>query len=504
MNVLLLGVVSIALWIATPSLAPAQSPTEQATRLRDARDFEGAVRVLSAQLARDPSDRVAARMLAQTLYWVGRRDEARRTYETALERHPEDHTIRVDYGRMLLETGDYRRAREVVTPVRADPQVRPWADALLGTIAYWEGDYSGARRLLRAALDAEPSLEEARRQLGEIAAASAPWISAAVGFHGDDQPMTRRTLRASAGFGVTPLIALFVEGTVGELRSGDSLAIPTTSAEVGFSSYMPALRLESEARVGMFQRGIHPSEWVGRGRLGVRLPFRFTLSGFVEREPYLYTISSMRAAIVTDAIGGRLVLATPEGWLGEAGAVRTIFPEVNRVTRAHAWLLAPLVRATGVTVRAGYGASMQDSEMSRWAGRIAGPPRPDGTLPGYYSPYYTPLGVRTHSIIADMDAKAASAVRVQVGGSYGFFGIEQAPIWRVGPPSTGLTLVHSTEPRRFSPWTVRGGLDVTPNSDLSLGLGGEASRTAFYTSRTARAHITYRFASAAARRATRR
>jgi hypothetical protein len=56
------------------------------------------------------SDRVAdrgepARLLAQTLYWLKDIVGARAVYETALRRHPEDSTLRLQYGRMLAETG---------------------------------------------------------------------------------------------------------------------------------------------------------------------------------------------------------------------------------------------------------------------------------------------------------------------------------------------------------------------------------------------------------------
>jgi hypothetical protein len=504
MNRALIAGLSLALSLSIVPATMAQTPAEPTARLRDAPDFDGAIRILSEQMARDPSDRVAARMLAQTLYWAGRREDARRTYEIALQRHPEDYRLRLDYGRMLMETGDYPRARAVVTPVRADVAIRPWADALLGTIAYWEGDYTGARRLLRAAVAAEPSLDDARRQLGEIAAVGAPWVSTALDFHGDDQPLTRSAVHASAGIGLTPLISLYVDGSIGQVKSGDSLSLATSSAAVGFSSYMAAARLETEGRIGTFQRGTGGSDWTGRGRVGLRLPGGVTLSALAERRPYLHTVASIRRPIVTDSYGGTLALAPGTGWLGEAGVQRTIFPDRNGVTAAHGWLLAPLVRVSAVTLRAGYGASVQDSDQSRFAPVVGRPIQSGGTLEGVYSPYYTPLRMQTHSVLGDVDARLTPVVRARIGGSYGLYGIEHAPAWRATPPSTDLVApVHSTEARRFSPWAVRGALELAPSGDLTVGLGGEAMSSAFYTAATARVHLTYRFASSAARRATR-
>jgi cytochrome c-type biogenesis protein CcmH/NrfG len=132
------------------SQAPTPDPLTQAQRLRDAGDFAAAAELLRAQLTREPDNGDVARLLAQALYWLQDLSGARAVYETALARHPEDTTLRLQYGRMLAETGERARARELVTPLQRIRITEVEANALLGTIAYWEGDLTAAQRLFEA------------------------------------------------------------------------------------------------------------------------------------------------------------------------------------------------------------------------------------------------------------------------------------------------------------------------------------------------------------------
>ena len=86
------------------SQAPAPDPLTQAQRLRDAGDLAAAARIFRAQLTQQPDNGDAARLLAQTLYWLKDIEGATTVYDAALARHPQDTTLRLQYGRMLAET----------------------------------------------------------------------------------------------------------------------------------------------------------------------------------------------------------------------------------------------------------------------------------------------------------------------------------------------------------------------------------------------------------------
>jgi Tfp pilus assembly protein PilF len=161
----------------------------QAQRLRDSGKFAAAADLLRAQLAQNPNDGAAARLLAQTLYWQKDIPGARAAYESARARHPEDTTLQLQYARMLAETGEHNHARGLLTPLVDNPATRAEAETDLGMIDYWEGDLSGARNSFTSALQADPNQEEARRQLREIRSTTAAWLRFSANGWSDNQPL---------------------------------------------------------------------------------------------------------------------------------------------------------------------------------------------------------------------------------------------------------------------------------------------------------------------------
>lgn len=63
----------------------------------------------------------------------------------ALERHPGNERLRLDYARMLSETGERAAARKVLDPLVRGSRPSAGAQTLLGTILYWDGDLTRAR-----------------------------------------------------------------------------------------------------------------------------------------------------------------------------------------------------------------------------------------------------------------------------------------------------------------------------------------------------------------------
>src|ERR1041384_3838180 len=185
--------------------AESQDGLVEVQRLRDAGNFAAAIDLLQRWIADRPEDGEAERLLAQTFYWNKDFSRARAVYEQALMRHPEDTELRLQYGRMLAETGDRARARVIVTPLLNSPSSRADASTLLGTIAYWDGDLDSAQRSFRIALDANPKQEEAHRQFNEIRTITAPWVRVGASATHDDQPITRVVSGIEAGWFATPL-----------------------------------------------------------------------------------------------------------------------------------------------------------------------------------------------------------------------------------------------------------------------------------------------------------
>lgn len=453
-----------------------QSTVAEAERLRNVGDFAAAARLLEAHHATHPEDTEGTRLLAETLYWMGDRSRARGIYAAAVERDPAALTIRFDFARMLAETGHWREARTVLEPLRHHADWRGESAALLGTLAYWDGDLRHAVRLFREALAATPNHAEARRQLSEIRMASATWVTVGGGYWYDDQPLKRGLATVEAGWFLTPLTPVAVR-VDGRRYSVDSLNVTTPMADLEISHYIPPARLQLRAGGGIVHRSPDAgvTDRVGLFEAGLRLPRGVTPSVRIERSSYFHTTASLATPVTFTGLSAG-VKWDHRGWMAEAEHRRRRYFDDNQGWTAYAWLLAPIVRGSHATLQAGYAFAVSDTDEVRFSPA------------GRYDPYHTPLAQRTHSALAAARWAGLRGHSFGVTVSGGLRATETAP-FLTGDP---LAPVGFGE-RSFRPATVRGGLVVPLTASLSLTANGEAGQGSYYTWRTASAAVTYRF-----------
>jgi tetratricopeptide (TPR) repeat protein len=496
------AVLLMILWMAVPAAgaqtAPASDILKEAQRLRDAGKLTAAAALLRTQLITQPGDGDAARMLAQTLYWLKDFSGAREVYETALEAHPHDTALRAQYARMLTETGDRARARELLAPLQDIPAARAEANALLGTLAYWEGDLAGAKTLFEAALQSDPTHAEARRQLLEIRSITAPWMRAGSGLGEDDQPLDRIAFGLEAGWFATPLLPVTVRLEPRRFRLEDGSTRRLWEAEVALAHYAPTVRLETELAAGVIHRsdGVDGLDWKGRAIVGTRMPRHVTLRFRVERTPYLYTTASLDTPVMTLAIKGSLHWQDPRGWLAEAAYQHQRYPDGNTIGSLYAWQLVPLVHQDAAKIQVGYAFAAENADESRFVPDLPTQAVLPGELlfvtAGHYDPYYTPSDVITHSAIAALALQASSHVTLRFGGAYALRATESAPALLVSAGETQVTMTS----RSFTPWNARGSLEVAVGGGVILSANGELGRTSFYEWSMAGVQLTYRFRTA--------
>ena len=480
---------------AAQDVAPIDTMSE-AVRLRDAKDFAGASSILRTYLDHHPDNGDAARMLVETLYWQKDVAGARDVAESSLAKHPEDTTLRLVFGRMLVETGDGRRARKVLEPVLGAAS-RGRADALIGERAYWDGDYSEAKRQFAAALRADSAQPDVRRQLGEILVATAPWIRLSPTAQHDDQPIDAVGGTVEGGVFVTPLTTISFRAAPTFFRLTDSATRTVTTEEVAVGTYFAPVRTELEVAGGGLQRSFgSSSDWTGHAGLGFRLPSGFALRARVERAPYLYTEASLSRPVMTSTGTATLDWASAQGWLGRAAAQQQRFPDANKINTGYAWLLAPIVHTSGVQFQIGYAFTAQNADENRF--ELANPSQPYSPsdprfdFSGRYDPYYTPINLIEHSAIAAMMVRVAPAVTFRANGGYGVHATDDETEFAAGPGISN-EIISKVSQQTFSPWNAGASIEGITSSGVTLGLSGDIMHTSFYTVASLRAQLTYRF-----------
>jgi uncharacterized protein (TIGR02996 family) len=470
----------------------AQDADVQAQRLQDAGDFAGAVKLLKLQLAEHPDDGDGARMLAQTLYWMKDLVGARSTYESALAKHPEDSTLRLQYAQMLAETGQRAKAREMVKPLLNDTSKRAQAEALLGKLAFWDGDLRNARRQFVEALQDNQTQEEVRRQLDEIDLSTAPWVRISSGGWHDDQPLDRGSVTLEAGWFPTTLTQISTR--IQPMRYSIDAGMRTIgTGEVVVQQYLPQWHMETElagGAVGYLHSDGSTWELTQRTAIGFRLPQHVTIRGRFERAPYLYTVTSLYAPIMVLSGTGLVHWESPRGWLGEAGFRHERYPDNNAVRTAYGWLLAPLVHQKPIEIQAGYAINASNADESRFVldqpTQPYAPTDPRFDFSGHYAPYYTANHLVTHSATAALTARSQQ-VTFRLSGSYGLYATDDAPIYGL---SAGQALL-GTHSRKFHPWNIHSSFEIKSHNGFSVEPMVEAGRTVFYSWLAGGLQVTY-------------
>jgi Tfp pilus assembly protein PilF len=465
----------------TPAAAYAQRAPAvvRAQSLRDAGDLRQAVQVLREHLAAHPEDGDAARLLAQTLYWLKDLDAARREYEDALRRHPDDTTLRVQYARMLVETGSFPRATEVLAVLPENPGARSDAETILGLIAYWQNDRSTARRRFSEALGLNPSNREARQHLAEIGDATAPWIGASASVWHDDQPLDHADFGIEAGWFPSPDTSVAIRAAPARFQTDVST---TTISTIGaaMKSYVPSARTDVELAFGASTGAAVSADtrnWTGLAGAAIHASSGIRVGGRVSRTRYLYTAASADTPVMVNAASGYIRLDRA-GWLGEANVERQQYPDDNSIRTAYAWLLAPIARRPLGLAQIGYAISSSTAAQSRFTLRNA--------LHGAYVPYYTPDDVVTQSVAVAVSA-GSSRASFHGSASYGFKAHDNEPSFAL----VNRVATRLTAPRSFTPWTARASLSIAAGR-ATIEPAVEAGKTVFYSWTTAGLDVRWR------------
>ena len=426
------------MFLGLPVAARAQESSSdavaEAVKLRNASDYAASIALLQAHLRAFPNDGEAIRLLAQTQYWAQDFSGAKRTYERALMLHPEDSTLRQQYTQFLAETESPRG-----------------------------------------------------------------WVTISPSLHHDDQPLDRFELNTEVGAYLKPTISIALLLSGMHFQLSDTASRTLSSAMILFSHASP----QNGATIALSAGAIHRSfdaanDFTGKAVAGFKVSPVLRARLQLERAEYLYTEASLSTPVMTNTEAGFLALNSSNGWLGEMSLQLQQYPDDNSLTTAYAWFLAPVARSAGQSLHFGYSGAYQNAAELRFQletpNQSASPASNNFNFAGRYSPYYTPLDLRTHSLISALALGLNTSSIFRLSASYAVVGTEDAPhfdpVALTAPPRTEARLTVTS--RDTHPWNARATLELSSARSPFL-LGAETSRTAFYSSASAFASWTLKF-----------
>lgn len=309
--------------------------------------------------------------------------------------------------------------------------------------------------------------------------AQRPWLSAESRSSHDSQSRTAVSVDAQHGRYLLPTLTLALHAGGSRITAPGSSTVTGAGALEGTWA-LPALRLGLQAAGGVVagvpgEAGVVP---VYSADASLNVGAGVSLRGRAVRERYTATVASLDTAVMAQRLEVALDRSAAPAWAGEAVARRETYGDDNAVSTAYLWVLAPVSRSAGHSVRIGYGAAWQDTPETRWRVDPSLPAGPTGELGGRYAPYYTPHDVFTHSALANA-AVAVGAGWLLVNGSVGVHATEMAPAL-FGTGIGGAPALLTFHDRSFTPWRADASLVAPVGANASVTVAVEFSRTAYY------------------------
>jgi tetratricopeptide (TPR) repeat protein len=368
----------------------------------------------------------ALRLHAQILYWMQEIKRSSEVYEKALTSFPEMPVVKLDYGRMLFETGKLPHSQLLLEDYRLHDSSNAEVNILLSRLYYWSGHIKKAKARLQDVLKPYPDNPTALSILTEINNAAAPFIRMRGIYTSDDQPLESTGIELETGWYNSwlfnpKLLINYNHFTLFDssfnslwIQLGDKISF----GHSGFSINVTG---------GIFK---HPannnSEVTGNVILAQKISNAFSLETFIAKRPYQYSSTSIRTPVMQTFSGAAVNFNKGNKWLGRAAYQLEKFEDDNKIQTIYLWLLAPIINKKNFSLKAGYAFNHSNADINKFASlkplsNVVQTTAAGGMVEGYYNPYFTPNNQTIHSLLASLGIELSDKInftsRLNIGVS---------------------------------------------------------------------------------------
>lgn len=489
----------LALFASSPVQAQqADVAAREGNRLRESGRIDDAIKYLRTSLEKSPGNESLSLLLAETLGWQKRFDEAESIYRQVLlhSRSPE---ARKGLARLLLWTGRYRESRELALTLLENAPKEVEAQEIAATAAYWAGDFRSAEREFSEIVRLHPERSESRKNLLEIRSAARPQIKLDGGITSDSQPYRITRTAAEGSFFSDPLSrwdATIGTYTIDKVRGRTEHVAPF--AGVGAEITLPSLSLVVRPRLGFIRLPDGETRPIGSlsGTLRTSKHSRLTLEG--QRRELLAGREGSDDHATVDSMGASFHLEPRPRWIGELRAELLEYSDGNRGESVSGFLLAPVGNFRGARLSAGCSAAWRDTDQTRFRiDEIRAIPTENFFTyhyDGVYDPYHTPQSLMEARLLMSLEMTRG----LVTGRIRGDLGIARDRGTAFGPPigpgpDPDIDPYSLTFDRESHPWRLAFEVSRPIAHHLEIHASYERSLTSEYGAHTAHATLVRRF-----------
>lgn len=462
-----------------------------AKKLKSKGHLKAAMCLLTAYHANHANDLNSSWVYAQTAYWAGRLKKSKNIYNQLIQQHPDNYYLKLDYGKMLTEIAEYKRAKPVLTTYQSYDPTNLDLKLSLAKIKTGEGDFKPAEKEVKEILDYDRSNAGAQALLDEIHLAELSWVKIKALYSTDTQPLESINPSVEAGIFVHPeaTIRFNLQAPV-FIRDGS--VFNAQWLQVGDESRFRKAGFMLVFDVGILKQTYQNKiSWTANLELTQTVLKHLVFHLQAERKPYYYTRSSLDTSLLIEQYAANVGWDNLNSVNGKASFDYNQFPDKNHTLSASAWVFSPPLKISVFEFRVGYAYSFNTSAESRFTSektlaQILTNYDASAPITGVYAPYFTPDNMQIHAALASMVIHPAKIFDLGVNASIGFYATTLNPYLFLNLDNNNTIFIdRGFAPVKFTPIEVSAYGVVRITKLVSLKAEYGYHKTYFYTSNTA-------------------
>lgn len=354
------------------------------------------------------SDINGLRLQAQVLYWMKNFNRSSEVYEKALASFPDVQVVKLDYGRMLFETGRLSHSQLLLEDYKSHDPGNAEVNILLAQLYYWSGHIQTAKERIQDVLKPYPDNPTALNILKEIKNVTAPYIRMRGIYTSDDQPLQSTGAELEGGWYRSWLLSPKFQIIYNYFTLPDSV-FNSLWIQLGNKISFGNSGFSLNATGGIFKHHINDnnSRLTCNIIISQKLSNSISLEASTAERPYQYSSTSVRIPVMQKFSGIALNLNKGNKWMGRAAYEIQKFEDDNKIQTIYLWLLAPIINKNNFSLKGGYAFNHSNADRNTFTSikslnSIIQTTVVGGLVDGYYNPYFTPNNQTIHSLLASV------------------------------------------------------------------------------------------------------
>ena len=408
-------------------------------------------------------------------------------YDKAISIAPENNDLKLEYAKMLYETGELSAAEKQINILKKNNTDNYEVLLLDASILFWNGKFNKSKESLNKLDQLYPNNNLASAMRASIDETKAAFIQLNVNYLSDNQPLEAIYEQLKTGQYRSNM--LYPVLSLKNYNFNPSSQVIEASLSNMFQSANSGFSAKIEGGI-YFNELINQSNIIGEVFLKKNIFKNSNLKIGVNRKPYLSTQESTTIDLVQNNAFAALEIGNVKSFFINLTYNFQTFDDNNNIQTYSAWGITKPVFDSPLKIQLGYGFNYSNSETILYAPSITS----NSEIKGTYSPYYTPDRQVINSGLILMNYTGFDKFKITAKGNYGFFAQNYSPYFLLSyDTSTGnTTTVLQSFKNSFSPFDLS--LTIQFNISKNLTISAEALYfdTYFYDSFNAGITLNYK------------